>query len=390
MSPRDYNPDDTATPATMDAAPAKYRGAELFVVLLLLLVSGAGNFVVVKVLFAAYGEPSAFFVSQGINVLFVIYGGLVVYPRMLPFGIGARFAALFGFGPILPSMRTAQHQRRFFIMGVLDCFGTFCTAMGSVYVPGQYQTLLNQSLIPATMAASALFLGTTFSTGQLASALLIVGGAALSIAPQLLQQHAHHPDDEVRAYAVVMYWLSNVPMALSAVYKEANFSRQGDPMDVTYLTQWVSIWQVGHACRKGGGNARRVAVWNCACACAACASPTSRGQTLFGFALGPLPDPNPSPDPNPNSGRCSLASSLARCSCCPAWAPTVGGAGPRSATRLCAACDASCSTTTTRRTAARRRWRWAAGPAAAAGRRTRGCCAATWRSTSCSTRSGCT
>lgn len=28
-----------------------------------------------------------------------------------------------------------------------------------------------------------------------------------------------HQDDEVRGYAVLTYWLSNVPMALSAVYK---------------------------------------------------------------------------------------------------------------------------------------------------------------------------
>ena len=47
---------------------------------------------------------------------------------------------------------------------------------------------------------------------------------------------------QARWYAVALYWLSNVPMALSAVYKEAHFAAQ--PMDVTYLTQWVSIWQM--------------------------------------------------------------------------------------------------------------------------------------------------
>ena len=33
-----------------------------------------------------------------------------------------------------------------------------------------------------------------------------------------------HQDDEVRGYAVLTYWLSNVPMALSAVYKAAGKS----------------------------------------------------------------------------------------------------------------------------------------------------------------------
>ena len=36
---------------------------------------------------------------------------------------------------------------------------------------------------------------------------------------------------QARWYAVALYWLSNVPMALSAVYKEAHFAAQ--PMDVT-------------------------------------------------------------------------------------------------------------------------------------------------------------
>eukprot|EP00965_Chrysotila_dentata_P044999 1494767-Pleurochrysis_carterae.AAC.2 len=48
--------------------------------------------------------------------------------------------------------------------------------------------------------------------------------------------------EQVRLYAVLIYWLSNVPMACSAVYKEAAFS--SEPMDVVYLTQWVSIWQM--------------------------------------------------------------------------------------------------------------------------------------------------
>jgi drug/metabolite transporter (DMT)-like permease len=236
---------------TKPTEPKKFGGLQLGVVLLLLLLTGSCNFVLLKILFAAYGEASAFFVSQGINVLYILYGGLVVYPRLLPCGIGDRVSAALGFGPILTSMRTREHHRRFLVMGVLDCFGTFLTAMGAVYVPGQYQTLINQSLIPTTMLASWLFLGTSFSAGQLASAVLIIGGAGLSIYPQLALEpsapddaHPQHQDDEVRGYAVLTYWLSNVPMALSAVYKEANFCRHGDPMDVTYLTQWVSVWQM--------------------------------------------------------------------------------------------------------------------------------------------------
>lgn len=33
--------------------------------------------------FAAYGEDHAFFVSTGVNALYILYGGLILYPRML-------------------------------------------------------------------------------------------------------------------------------------------------------------------------------------------------------------------------------------------------------------------------------------------------------------------
>lgn len=33
--------------------------------------------------FEAYGEQGAFFVSTGVNALYILYGGLILYPRML-------------------------------------------------------------------------------------------------------------------------------------------------------------------------------------------------------------------------------------------------------------------------------------------------------------------
>lgn len=35
-------------------------------------------------------------------------------------------------------------QKRFIVMGLLDCGGTFLSALGSAYTPGVLQTLLNQ------------------------------------------------------------------------------------------------------------------------------------------------------------------------------------------------------------------------------------------------------
>lgn len=181
--------------------------------------------------------------------------------RLLPCGVGDRFSAACGLTTITPQMRSPAHQPRFFTMGLFDTLGTFLTAMGAVFTPGQVQPLLNQSLIPATMICSCAFLGTRYSRGQLVAASLLVLGAALSVLPKVLLPPGKtlssgdgddaadatgggdaappadgstaaiaHPDDEARGYAVLLYWLSNLPMACSAVYKEARFSRE--PMDV--------------------------------------------------------------------------------------------------------------------------------------------------------------
>jgi hypothetical protein len=217
-------------------APRRVTGMELVLVMMLLVITGSANFVLLKVLYSSYGEANAFFVSQGINLLYVLYGGLITYPRLLPWGIGDELSRLMGFGPITPAMRRSP-QGRFAIMGLLDCFGTFLTAMGAVYTPGQLQPVLNQSLLPCTMLVSALALRSRYSYHQLFGALLIVSGAVISLGPTLSADVAQ----DTRASAVAIYWLSNVPMACSAVYKESRF--RDEEMDVCWLTQSVSVYQ---------------------------------------------------------------------------------------------------------------------------------------------------
>lgn len=235
--------EDVSQRLSSDSRPRRVGGWELCVVLMLLMIFGTANFLLVKVLYSVYGEERAFFVSQGINVIYVLYGGLVVYPRLVPWGFGDAISAAINFGPITPAMRRSP-QGRFVAMGLLDCFGTFFTALGAVYTPGQFQTLLNQSLVPCTLVVSAIFLRARYSLAQILAAALIVSGAVLSIAPQIAKgaQVASGNADEVRLYAVIVYWFSNVPMALSAVYKEARFTCE--KMDVCYLTQWVSVYQM--------------------------------------------------------------------------------------------------------------------------------------------------
>ena len=127
MSLGDAHPYAAVDESAVNKPPRRVRGLELLLVMCLLLASGSVNFVLLKVLFTAYGEANAFFVSQGINLLYVAYGALVTYPRLLGAGVGDRVSACMGMGAITPAMRRSP-QRRFMVMGLLDCFGTFFTA----------------------------------------------------------------------------------------------------------------------------------------------------------------------------------------------------------------------------------------------------------------------
>ena len=71
------------------------------------------------------------------------------------------------------------------------------------------------------MGASAFFLRSTFSRIQLSGACIIMIGALVVLSPDLT---GHQGSTESHGYANFLYWASNVPMALSAVYKEYKFA----------------------------------------------------------------------------------------------------------------------------------------------------------------------
>jgi len=190
-----------------------------------LISLGCVNFVLLKELYTAYGDQYAFFVNQGVNFLYIVYGGAILYPRMCLTD------------SVTPTMK-ALSKKRCVVMGFLDARGTFFTALGAVYTPGSMQPLLNQTLIPWIILVSRLYLRKVYSSGELGGAGLIMFGACMSALPPILLPHS---EDDLRWYAVCFYALSNVPMAMSACYKEGNFQEQ--ELDVWYLTQWVSIFQ---------------------------------------------------------------------------------------------------------------------------------------------------
>ncbi|CAE8630246.1 unnamed protein product [Polarella glacialis] len=197
-----------------------------------LVLLGGFNFALLKVTYTAYGDRRAFFVNQAINLLYIFYGGIILYPRMLLTNC------------VTKEMRVFP-KKHFLVMGTLDSLGTFLTCLGATYTPGSLTPLLNQLLIPFTMIVSAIGLRLKSRWQEKLGAGLIACGACLSVIPGLLSAANSSALGgivfEARWYAIVFYTLSNVPMAMSSCYKEATFEQRH--LDVWYLTQWVSVFQ---------------------------------------------------------------------------------------------------------------------------------------------------
>ena len=190
-----------------------------------LVIVGCVNFVLVKALYDAFGTRGAFFANQGVNLLYIIYGGMFLGWKVLTTN------------EIDAEMRSFP-QSKFFGLSILDAFGTFFTAMGATFTPLALQQILNQSLIPLCMLFSFFFLKTRFRSLAILGAVLIFAGAAIVV---LGSVENNSSSEHFRWYAACIYFLSNVPMALSAVYKEIAFNDQ--TVDVWYLCFWVSLYQ---------------------------------------------------------------------------------------------------------------------------------------------------
>lgn len=201
-----------------------------------LLCVGTCNSIAYKVCYAVYGEKYAYFVSNGINALYVVFGGAILYPRQLRSHCQQKSDS--SSDPIPKELRH-QPQYKFVVMALLDSCGTFLSAMGSVRTPGYMQTILNQTLIPILMFTSSVALGTRFTAAQISGAALIVAGALLSSLESMLAPGSVMTSQD--SMSVMFYLASNLPYALSAVYKEIAFKNQ--KTDVMYLTQQVSIYQ---------------------------------------------------------------------------------------------------------------------------------------------------
>ena len=95
----------------------------------------------------------------------------------------------------------------------------------------------------------SFFFGTRFRALAVLGAVLIFSGAGITVYGSVEKTSSNNSDHGKAAsttshfhwYAAVIYFFSNIPMALSAVYKEIAFREQ--TVDVWYLCFWVSTYQ---------------------------------------------------------------------------------------------------------------------------------------------------
>merc|ERR1712159_301879 len=238
MSTQDYNQvnydrTEELSQEVPAAHPESYERSQitkprLYLIVLVLILLGAANFLLLKICYSAYPSKYSFFVNQGINILYVIFGGAILLPRMI------------WTNDVTPEMRKYP-QLPFFVMGVLDSLGTFFTAMGTPGTPGAATPLLNQTLIPFTMLCSLCILKSVqYHKMEVVGAAIILAGAIVSVMNQVIHPASNDDssqDNQVHWYCILFYLASNIPMACSANYKERNFDEAH--LDVWYLTQWA-------------------------------------------------------------------------------------------------------------------------------------------------------
>ena len=207
----------------------KYK---LIIIILLVICLGPANFVLYKIMFESYGEDGSFFVSNAVNVIYVLVGGV------------ALFYADTVKGEIAEEVRQTSHLK-FVVMAAMDALAGFLAAMGAVYTSGAMQQLLNQTLIPWSMLMSFLVLGRPSTKFHIAGAVVILFGVGIVLSPHIFGASATQAGTKNTHTLVlvssIVYCMANLPTSIAFVYKEYGFKDLN--IHPVHLTRWVSIYQ---------------------------------------------------------------------------------------------------------------------------------------------------
>jgi drug/metabolite transporter (DMT)-like permease len=134
----------------------------------------------------------------------------------------------------IPKEQAEMSKKPFFVMGALDAVAAIMQVFAATYLPGPLLILLSQAAIPMSMLISRYMLNAHYSKLQYFGALVVVGGIICVLAPTL--------NGEGSVLWEIVMIMSNLPQALSSVYKEIAL---GDTaLDPIFLNGWIAVFQL--------------------------------------------------------------------------------------------------------------------------------------------------
>ena len=135
---------------------------------------------------------------------------------------------------------------KFLIMGVFDSVAGVMALFGGVHTSGSTQALMNNAVIPFTMLLSIILLRERYQVMQYVGATIIMCGVAIVLLPNLLAQHtgtAAANNTDVPVFNI-LFFMANIPSAMSGVYKEVAFKDSTVDVPVNWLQSWVALFQM--------------------------------------------------------------------------------------------------------------------------------------------------
>lgn len=176
------------------------------------------------------------------------------YPTFVLLSVSGAFIAIFGAacativattGGFQPETRTWSCLSAFAAIGVCNALQGAGMIFANPRVPGFTQVLLQQAIIPFTLAIARVACAAAFSRRQYAGVACIMAGIGLQLLPAAVSHGLGHgdPGEDGPAAAVwaALFLLAQLPVAAAAVLQERVFS--GVPVNVFHMMFWASLFQ---------------------------------------------------------------------------------------------------------------------------------------------------
>lgn len=112
--------------------------------------------------------------------------------------------------------------RKYAMFAAFDAAAAFLFTMGAPNTPATLQNIINQTIIPITMLATAVVIRVRYQWLKIGGAGIIMLGAGVAIIPLFFNTGSEKVD--FVWYAVLIYFLNNIPQSLSNVTKELAFN----------------------------------------------------------------------------------------------------------------------------------------------------------------------